>query len=190
MTGPGVDSALPASANAATSSARPLSPSGRHTPVRASIATVRTPSLRVPAAWRLSFGTMLSAVRGVAGPAAREPRDASTAYAIHLVMAGRVRGMRRRWAECARGAPSPPGGVDEAGGLSYERSLVGVASGLGAAPSAPRRGTGGQPCLLARVEHPGTGKEPDPEGSLEGEAGATAGHDVDQELGVLPDFVL
>src|SRR5512146_3167238 len=111
MTGPGVDSALPASANAATSSTRPLSPSGRHMPVRASIATVRTPFLRVPAVWRLSFGTMLSAAGGVAGPAATEPSDASTAYAVHLVMAGLVTGWSGKGNEAEMGRMCRRGGI-------------------------------------------------------------------------------
>ena len=48
----------------------------------------------------------------------------------------------------------------------------------------------GNRAINALVEHPGTGQEPDPEWSLEGEATAATGHHVDQQLGVLPYLVL
>jgi hypothetical protein len=47
-----------------------------------------------------------------------------------------------------------------------------------------------QPRLLGRVEHPRAGEKPDAERRLEREAGTTARHDVDQELGVPPGVEL
>src|SRR5262245_44317501 len=82
MSGPGFESGLPGSANAATSSARPPSPSGYQRPVRASSETVRTPFSRVRMARRLSFGTTVSATNGFVAPATRT----RAAYAIHLGM--------------------------------------------------------------------------------------------------------
>src|SRR5690349_8189138 len=87
ITGPGVDSALPASANAATSSARPLSPSGRHTPDRASSATVSTPCASLPAGRRLSLGAMRSGPGGCASAVVSEPSAMSAAQAVDLDMA-------------------------------------------------------------------------------------------------------
>src|SRR5262245_50293399 len=63
MSGPGAESPFPASANAATSTPRPVGPSGYHTPVRASRLTVSTPLARAPAGCRLSFGTIDSGER-------------------------------------------------------------------------------------------------------------------------------
>ena len=66
MSGPGFESGFPSSAHAATGIARPFSPSGRHSPSRASSFTVSTLPLSAPAAWRLSFAAMDSGARDIA----------------------------------------------------------------------------------------------------------------------------
>src|SRR5690242_558164 len=80
MSGPGVESGLPSSPNAAIDSVRLLSPSGCHTPSRASSAMVSTPFDSVPAVRRLSLGATRSGANVLTGWASRT----NAVYAIHL----------------------------------------------------------------------------------------------------------